>query len=398
MKKYKIIIPVIFVFMFFLVLISIFFYKKQEEKKLKENMLHVDVGVYKEVYIKDIVNHKDIIENYKINTKKLGKSILEYFYKNEKKQKKKGYVEVNVLDNTSPLVWLTTSYTKVVGSEDDLKDVILCGDNYDKNPSCIIKGKYDLSKVGSYPLKYVATDSSNNKTEIDFTLNVVEENKEYVETETLFSEVYKEYKEENNRLGLDISAWQKEVNFKKIKEAGVSFVMLRVGYQKDIKDIEVLDDYFKKNIESALKEGLDVGVYFYSKASTKEEAMNQANFIHKNIKDYKITLPVVFDWEIYTSFNKLNISLTDLNAIADTFMKKIESYGYTPALYASRNYLEKIWTNEKYDTWLAHYTKKTTYDKDYFMWQMCMDGKIDGIEGYVDIDILYEGEDERRIR
>lgn len=390
MKKYKIIIPIVFVILFFVVLLSIFFYKRQEEKKLKENMFHVDVEVYKETYIKDIVNHKKVIDNYKINTEKLGKSTLEYFYKNEKGKKKKAYVEVNVVDSISPLVWLNTSYTKIVGSEDNLRDVILCGDNYDKNPSCKIEGDYDLSKVGNYPLKYIAIDASKNKTEIDFVLHVIEEKDEVEETKTLFSDVYKEYKEDNNRLGLDISAWQREVDFKKLKEAGVSFVMLRVGYQKDIQDIEVLDDYFKKNIESAIKEGLDVGVYFYSKASTKEEAINQAKFVYKNIKDYKITLPVVFDWEIYTSFNQLNISLTDLNQIADTFMKKIKDYGYTPALYASKNYLDKIWANERYATWLAHYTKQTTYDKDYFMWQMCMDGKIDGIEGYVDIDILYE--------
>lgn len=390
-KKVNFIIIIMFILLLIILsLLGIYLYKEQIVKELKQNPYKFTVDVYKKITLKEIIKDKKIINNYNINTKKLGIKNYKYYYL-ENNKKKYGYLEVKVVDKTPPLVWLNNSYNVLIDSEDNFKDNILCGDNYDKTPICKIEGSYDLNKIGAYPLKYIAIDSSNNKTEINFTLNVTEK-KDYKKTETLFSDIYSKYKDDNNKLGLDISAWQKEVDFKALKDSGVSFVMLRVGFQKDIKGEFVLDEYFKKNIESALENDIDVGVYFYSKASTIKEARQQAKEVYNNIKNYDIKLPVVFDWEIYTQFNRLNINLTDLNNIANTFMKEIKKYGYTPALYGSKNYLEKIWTNNQYDTWLAHYTDKTTYEGDYFMWQLCMDGIIEGIDGYVDIDILYEEE------
>lgn len=86
----------------------------------------------------------------------------------------------------------------------------------------------------------------------------------------------------------------------------------------------------------------------------------------------------------------MNVSLYKFNEIADSFLEEIEKNDYMPMLYSSKNYLENIWDSGKYKVWLAHYTDKTNYEGEYYIWQMCSDGRIDGINGDVDIDILYK--------
>ena len=386
MKKYKIGIAIIILI---LIITGVLYLKyKIEDNRLRSNIKEYDVLVYTEAYLSDLLPY-NIINNKKINTNVLGSKVVKCFYEDNKNKKQKIYIKINIVDKTPPLVWLNDSYSVVLGSKDNLKDTIFCGDNYDKRPVCEIEGEYNLNKLGTYKLKYKATDSSNNKTIIDFNLNVIEES-DIEETKTDFKNIYNNYKKSNTLLGVDISSWQKDIDFKQIKDNGVSFVMIRLGYQESINGKLVLDDNFKNNIKEALKYNLDVGVYFYSKASSIKEAIEQADFVYKNIKNYSIKLPVAFDWEIYSSFNSLNISIRDLNSIADMFQKKIKGYGYDSMLYGSKNYLEKIWDMKNYYTWLAHYTKKTDYKDKYLMWQICNDGIIYGINGYVDIDILYK--------
>ena len=149
-----------------------------------------------------------------------------------------------------------------------------------------------------------------------------------------------------------------------------------------------IDPYFKTNIENALKNNLDVGVYFYSNANSIEKAKQEIEYVLNLIKDYDIKLGIAYDWENFTRFNSYNISLHTLNKMATTFLEETKNKGYKPILYSSKYYLENIW-NLNYDTWVAQYADKNTYQKDYVMWQQCSDGKIDGILVYVDIDIMY---------
>ena len=86
----------------------------------------------------------------------------------------------------------------------------------------------------------------------------------------------------------------------------------------------------------------------------------------------------------------MELSIFGLNEVADSFINTVNKAGYDGMLYGSKNYLNTIWKYHTEEVWLAHYTDKTDYDGDYMMWQLCDDGKIDGIDGYVDIDILYK--------
>ena len=166
--------------------------------------------------------------------------------------------------------------------------------------------------------------------------------------------------------------------------------MIRVGSQKGTKGEYVIDSYFKQNIENALNNDLKVGVYFYSYANSKKEARKQAKWVLNQIKDYEITLPIAFDWECYNSFNQMELSLFGLNEVAESFLDEVENKKYDGMLYGSKNYLNDIWKYHEYDVWLAHYTDKTDYDSHYVMWQLCQDGKIDGINTLVDINVLYK--------
>ena len=135
--------------------------------------------------------------------------------------------------------------------------------------------------------------------------------------------------------------------------------------------------------------GLPVGVYFYSYLKNVKQAREQANWVKDNLKNYKLDLPVAFDWESWSSFNGTGMSFYTINKSANEFLRVLEDEGYKGMLYSSKNYLERIWYPTEYETWLAQYNTKATYNGEYSIWQMCDTGIVDGIKGDVDIDIMY---------
>ena len=356
------------------------------------------VNVYSDVKVKDFIKDIDgkVVDNNKIKTTELGKVEVEFIYLNSDNRKRKGVFEVEVKDLEEPLIWLSNSYSVRVGDDVNLEDEILCADNYDSNPSCKITGDYDLNTAGNYSLVYEAEDSSGNTESVDFTLNVYEPKSvtgggsSSEVTYTDFNAILEEHKTDDTLVGIDVSKWQGAIDFSKVKEAGAEFVIIRVGHQNGVGGEYVLDPYFKRNIRKALDNKLKVGIYFYSYADSKKEARKQAEWVIKQIKDYDITLPVAFDFESFTSFNIMNLSLYGLNEVAESYFSTLEDKGYDTMLYGSKNYLNTIWKYNTNKVWLAHYTDETDYDKDYMMWQLCQDGVIDGINGFVDIDILYK--------
>lgn len=364
---------------------------------------NLKIPVYSKVKVKDLIISIEgkVITNKTLNTERLGKQEVSFLYQNKDNEEKKGLFTIEVVDDEKPLVWLSGSYNVRVGSDIKLEKEILCADNYDNNPTCKIEGDYDLNTVGTYNLTYIATDSSNNEERIAFILNVYEptnvsttqiqdQTTQREEIVTAFNDVVTTYKNKNTEIGIDVSKWQGNIDFKKVKEAAATFVMIRVGSQQGVDGEYVLDPYFKKNIENALANDLKVGVYFYSYADSTEEAEKQADWVLKQIEDYKLTLPVAFDWECYNNFNQMELSLFGLNEVAETFLERVEEESYDGMLYGSKNYLDSIWKYHDYDVWLAHYTDETDYDSHYVMWQLCQDGQIDGINTAVDINVLYK--------
>ena len=336
------------------------------------------------VYLKDFVVTLDgTLENdHKVDTSHVGTKKLKIIYKNKYGFYKIKEFNLEIKDITKPTILVNNDYTVEVGYEKKLEDVILCADDYDDNVKCEINGSYNLDEEGIYPLSITAKDKSNNTTTKNFNLNVVkptiqkeENNLEFIS----YQDIYKKYKNNNTLIGIDISKWQEEVDFKKLKDNNVEFVILKLGGQSDKNKKTELDPYFKKNIENAKKNNLKVGVYFYSHAKNTKEAKEQAKFVLDNIKDYNLDLPITFDWENWQNFNSYNISLNTLNNIAKTFINEIKNNGHESNLYSSEYYLENVWFNKDYkNIWLANYGK-IKYQGKYDIWQLCSDGKVEGI-------------------
>lgn len=385
MKK-KWVILIIILFIVILGICVIFFLPEKIEE------LEISIPVYEKHKIseyQDKITCK-ILEDKEIKNVKVGDSEISTKCKfNYIKGKLK--VKIHTIDTEKPILILKDTMTVTEGYEKKLEEVIVSMDNYDNNPKREVIGDYDVNKVGTYPLHYKVTDSSGNIEEKDFTLNVIAKNNNTSNrTNTNFSDVLKNYKNENNEIGIDVSKWQGLIDFEKVKNAGASFVMIRLGYQSGYDGNYVIDPYFKQNIENAKVHGLKVGVYFYSYAKTKKDIDAETKWIIDNLKGIDLDLPVSYDWENWSTVTTLKLNLVEFNAMMKTFMKKIKESGYDSMLYSSKNFLEQIWETDVDYIWLAHYIDKTNYEGKYHMWQLCENGKIDGIKGNVDIDILYK--------
>ena len=348
--------------------------------------------VYDYYNLSDILHLDDgleLINDYKINARELGKQELEVQYFDEDKDKRKGYVEINVVDSTPPYVGIGNHYTHYLGTNFTFYTDILCADNFDRNIKCEIIGDYDETVIGETNLKVVAKDSSNNVTEKDFLLKVVEKPKASDNSNAVSYEEIMSRLPSNASLMIDVSKWDKEINWKKVKEAGVEYAMIRLGTQKSLDAESVMDDYFVKHITNAQANGIKVGVYYFSYANDVEDAKEQAEWVLDKIKDYNIDLPICFDWESWKYFSEFDISMHDLNELARTFLSTIEDNGYKAINYGSKSYLENVWDIDEYATWLAHYTINTNYHRDYLMWQFTDEGEIPGIKGTVDVNFYY---------
>lgn len=393
MKKNIIIIGTIIILVILGIIgFNIYNYYKIKNAKINIELIdNLNIEFNTKVYLSDII--KKVNGTYidqEIPTTKLGENTIKFNYINDDKIKVSKDIKYNVIDTIPPFINLPSKYSVIVGSEDNLLKNIMCADNIDDNPTCSIEGEYNLEEVGSYPLIFKAVDKSGNETIKEFELIVKEKTKQiYSNNYTDFKTIYNKYKTDDTKIGLDLSKYQGDVDFKAIKDEGVSFVIIRVG-TIDAKRNYVKDPKFDEYIKGALKEDIDVGIYFYSYAMDEDEAIRDAKWVIKQIKDYNITMPVAFDWEDFSDYNSYKLSFYKLNKIANAYLNELKSANYTPILYGSKFYLENVWMNEEFDTWLAHYTDETNYTKDYIMWQLCDNGKINGIKNYVDIDIYYE--------
>lgn len=387
---------VVFIILFLFMLFGAIGYFIYDDYKLKLDntkfiLKDTKIEVYEEYKLSSLFENFDGVldDDYSICEQELGHKKYEFTYKYKNKPRK-GYIEIDVVDLTKPIAILKDSYTVYVNSNDDITSKIVTADNYDSDPKKEIIGEYNLNSIGEYNVTYKVTDNSNNILEIPFTLYVKEKPKTTSSSSsyTSFETIKNEHKNDSTKIGIDVSKWQGNINFNKLKNSGVEFMYIRVGTQNGFNADSIVDQYFIQNIKGANENNIDTGIYYYSYATSKEEAHEQALWVINQIKDYDVKLPIAFDWESFSNFNGLKLSLHEFNEIAEEFMKTIKEAGYEASLYGSKNYLINIWKTN-YPVWLAHYTTKTDYTGKYYMWQLCNNGKVNGINGYVDIDVLY---------
>jgi len=198
---------------------------------------------------------------------------------------------------------------------------------------------------------------------------------------------------ENASPGIDVSKWNKDIDWEKVKEAGVEFVIIRCGYRGSTTGSLVIDPYFEKNIKGAQAAGLNVGIYFFTQAVTDVEAVEEASMVLSLIKNYHITYPVFIDTEGAGGTGRAdNLNVEKRTLVCKAFCDTIESGGYNAGVYASKNWYNNrlnVEELEDYIIWLAEYREAPTYEGYYDMWQYTSKGQIDGIEGNVDLNVSY---------
>lgn len=195
-------------------------------------------------------------------------------------------------------------------------------------------------------------------------------------------------------VGADISKYQDYVDFVKLKKAGIDYVMLRVGARGYGSGQIMLDDYFTDNIKRATDAGLEVGVYFFSQAVTKEEAVEEANMVIENVKDYHITYPVAFDMEYIENDNSRidGLSREEKTNIAKAFLDTVKAAGYKTIVYGNKEWLIKRVDLSKlsgYDIWLSQPGDIPDYPYKFTMWQYSSTASIDGISGYANLNVSF---------
>ena len=358
--------------------------------KLNKNL---DVEVYSEAVVSDFIKsiNGKIIDDYLINTKELGKKEITFKFINDDDIEVKYSFNVNVVDSTKPWIFSSSSFSINKGYTGNLEEELFCGDNYDNDPSCTLTGYYDYNTVGSYPLTFTGVDSSGNTSITNFNLIVKSKSNSTNSSSYInYSDVVLKHKNENTMIGLDVSRWQGDINFQEVKDAGVEFVFVRVGSQRGVGGEYYIDPKFHQNIKGFNEVGIPVGIYFYSYADSIKSAKTEAKWVVEQLKEYKVDLPVVFDWENWSFFQEFGVSFYNLTEIAKSYLNVIEDAGYEGMLYSSKNYLENVWYKTKYPVWLAHYTDKTNYEGEYKVWQLCANGRVSGINGNVDINVMYK--------
>ncbi len=361
--------------------------------EVKDNL---EYPVYSKINLSDLININDgfISEDKEILLDKVGENKITIDYQDYKKHK--GSIEVNVkaYDKERPFLSMGSNIYKEVNSDFDLCSSAFYADNYDRDLKCFINGEYDKMKIGNYKLELVVRDQSGNESSQNFNLHMIEKfnsNDNIATPEGYdFKEAVSNYKNDNTMLGIDVSSFQGEIDWGKVKEAGVEFAIIRLGFGYTVNMELVLDKYFQENLNGAKENDIKIGVYFYSYANEIEEVKKQAQFIVDNLNGEDLDLGVTFDWENWSNFKDYHVNLYDLDNMYNSFKSVLEGNGYRTVLYGSKFYLKNIWNTDDKDIWLAHYINKTNYDKDYVMWQFSDKGVVEGINGFVDLDVLYK--------
>ena len=196
-------------------------------------------------------------------------------------------------------------------------------------------------------------------------------------------------------LGIDVSKWQKEIDWEKVKADGIDFAIIRCGYRGSASGCLVEDPYFEQNIKGATAAGIKVGVYFFTQAISAVEAVEEASMVVSLIRDYELDYPVFIDTESAGGNGRADaLDKETRTEVCEAFCATVRNAGYQSGVYASRNWYNKmvdVDRLERFVIWLAEYRKVPLYEGYYHMWQYTSKGKVDGIEGNVDLNISYLG-------
>mgnify|MGYP000514843570 FL=1 len=195
--------------------------------------------------------------------------------------------------------------------------------------------------------------------------------------------------------GIDVSSYSGDIDWKKVKESGIDFAMIRVGGRGYGDSGEMYtDERALEYINGAKAEGIKVGAYFFSQAINTEEAIEEADYVKTILGDIKLDYPVAYDWEIIKDDDARtdNVSASQATECARAFCDRVKENGYTPILYSPSRELYFKYDLSRLadiDIWYCEYANVPTFYYEFSMWQYSATGSVDGIEGAVDLNICF---------
>lgn len=196
--------------------------------------------------------------------------------------------------------------------------------------------------------------------------------------------------------GIDVSEHQHEIDWAQVAASGVDYAYVRLGYRGYTEGGLFEDPYFRANVEGALANGLQVSVYFFSQAISVQEAIEEAEYVLARIRDYNITLPVVYDWEKINgemAARTDNLDFSILNDCAVAFCDTVKNAGYEPAIYFNRHlgyYGYDLSRMTDYDFWFA--LPESSFPNFYYavdMWQYSFTEQVPGIAEPTDMNLMF---------
>ena len=195
--------------------------------------------------------------------------------------------------------------------------------------------------------------------------------------------------------GIDVSKYQGEIDWNKVKADGVEYAFIRLGLRGYESGKIVLDEYYEKNMRVANEAGVKAGVYFFTQAVTVEEAKEEADFVIENLSDFDVPDPVVFDVEMIVGGKGRANELTQAERtdICIAFCEAIKEAGYMPMIYGNVKCFTKMLDMtrlEDYEKWYAFYDDYMYMPYEVSIWQYTENGYVDGIKEKVDMNIAYK--------
>lgn len=193
-------------------------------------------------------------------------------------------------------------------------------------------------------------------------------------------------------LGIDVSSWQGDIDWQQVKDAGVEFVILRLGQRGAEQGLLMEDNRVRQYYEGASAVGLKVGGYFFSQAITPEEAVEEAEFALEIVSGWDLEMPIVYDWEHYTDTGRtVNMDGRTLTDCTVAFCETIRQAGYRPMVYFNKEQSRNLSMQEltEYEWWLALYESDMNYPHKINMWQYSHTGAVPGITDNVDMNLYF---------
>ena len=192
--------------------------------------------------------------------------------------------------------------------------------------------------------------------------------------------------------GVDVSKYQGNIDWNKVKASGIEFAIIRVGYRGYGTGVLVEDSTFRQNIKGATAAGLKVGLYFYSQAINETEAVEEASMVISLCQGYNISYPIYFDTEKVAGDTGRadNISRAQRTANAVAFCETIRNSGYKAGVYSYASWFYNqlnMASLSPYSIWIAQYRDQLSFDYNYDIWQYSSTGSVPGIPKPTDMNV-----------